>query len=119
MTSTSVPRSKNSRVEPLDEADLENQSVLICQGDQFVRLGKRRGDRFFQEDIRACFQKDGSDLKMGAGRYGDRDGVDHSRKLPVILHNRATGELRSLPGAFLDRIGNADDPAARNLLIFL
>ena len=43
----------------------------IGQGDQFVRLGKRHGDRLFQKDVHARLQKDRGDLVMGAGRHGD------------------------------------------------
>ena len=110
---------RNSRIEPLDKADLEDESLCIGQGDQFVRLGERHGDRFFQKDIHARLEKDRGNLIMGAGRHGDRDGVNHPCKLPVIRHGLAAIEIRRLAGAFRDRVANPDDPAPRYFLIFL
>ena len=113
------PEGRDGRIEPLDEADLEDQPLCPGEGDQFIRLGKRRGDRFFQQDVHARLQKDRGDLMVGAGRHGDRDGVDLSQKSAVVRQNLAVAAVGRLPGILLHHVGDADDPAFRNFPVFL
>ena len=70
-----APQDVHRGVEPLDVADLEDDSAALGQLDEVIRLPEGRGHRFLQEHVSPSLQEPPSYRVMVYRRHCDRNGI--------------------------------------------
>ena len=67
-------------IEPFDVADLQDESARVGEFGKSFCVSRRLGDRFFDKDVFAAFEKKFSHREMGRRRRGDGCRIDKRRK---------------------------------------
>ncbi len=73
----------HGRIETLEVAHLQNQTLGFSDSDQFPRFRQRRGHGFFNEHVDTVLQKVAGDSKMQRCGHDNADGIDMADQIRV------------------------------------
>ncbi len=100
-------------------ADLENDPLLLRQGDQLVRLGNGDGDRLFDQHMDTGCEKFLCHGMVVLGRHHHADSIDHADQLTIIVKGPGAEGGGNLPRPLRIAVRHADQFHIRQLGVFL
>src|SRR5262245_61980244 len=97
------PQRHERRIEPFDVAGLQDQILRFGRADHLVRFAERTGDRLFDQDVDARFQKGAGNFAVTYGRSRHADRFDLVEQFVVVADETRRVPFGDLaPPGFVD-----------------
>jgi hypothetical protein len=100
----------NRRIESFQMTDLTNAAQFLCNANQFIGVGQRGGEGFFNQDVNAGFHQGAGGFEMADRGHSDRCSLDFAVRSGELLDGTESAATEFASNGISPRRVCIDDP---------